>query len=112
MDAIPTTSIVLDAESILAAWDTSWSGGTITADTQPQGNISTGNCRKWFFYSQSWPESISSEECENMTHDEAVTIIVHAGKDGQKKLLKALFEEMNVDDLDEILKENGYTTVD
>lgn len=47
-----------------------------------------------------------------MHHDEAVRIVVQAGKEGQKQLLEALFEEMKAEDLDEICRKNGYTLLE
>lgn len=47
-----------------------------------------------------------------MDHNEAVIVVVRAGKEGQKELLKALFQEMNSKDLEEILEDNGYESTE
>lgn len=43
-----------------------------------------------------------------MEREEALRIVVQAGKEGQKELLRALIEEMNTRDLEEILTDAGY----
>lgn len=45
-----------------------------------------------------------------MTYDDAVVVVVQAGKEGQKELLKALCAEMDNDDMEEILGQNGYVS--
>ena len=47
-----------------------------------------------------------------MTHDDAVVVVVRAGREGQKELLNVLFEEMNSKDMEEILEKNGFVLKD
>lgn len=47
-----------------------------------------------------------------MDYEEAVDIVVRAGKEGQVHLLTALLQEMNSKKLEEVLQNHGYGVAD
>jgi hypothetical protein len=48
----------------------------------------------------------------DLTHNEALEVVVPLSAQGRKQLLEVLCEEMDSDDMTEILEKNGFSSID